>query len=248
MPIRSQSIASSFTSAMFTERKTFSSSFVSSAASGVETGDDGVADRGVEVAGALEALGRVSADDLRGRAHGVVGAPRVDALGRERHVEVAAGGQPRLLQERHEALAGGAGIGRGLEHHELAALQHARHAGGGAEQRAQVGLAVAGQRRGHADDHGVAARQLRVARGREQPVADLGERLVGDVLHVALAALEPRDLRDVRVHAHHRMTRLAERDGQWQADVPHTDDANLHESKVGPLPGYRTRRTASSGG
>ena len=38
MPIRSQSIASSFTSAMLTERKMFSSSFVSSAASGVETG------------------------------------------------------------------------------------------------------------------------------------------------------------------------------------------------------------------
>ena len=37
MPIRSQSMASSFTSAMFTERKTFSSSFDSSAASGPET-------------------------------------------------------------------------------------------------------------------------------------------------------------------------------------------------------------------
>ena len=37
IPIRSQSIASSLTSAMFTERKMFSSSLVSSAASGVET-------------------------------------------------------------------------------------------------------------------------------------------------------------------------------------------------------------------
>ena len=37
MFIRSQSIASSLTSAMFTERKMFSSSFVNSAASGVET-------------------------------------------------------------------------------------------------------------------------------------------------------------------------------------------------------------------
>ena len=37
MPIRSQSCASSFTSAMLTERKMFSSSFVSSAASAVET-------------------------------------------------------------------------------------------------------------------------------------------------------------------------------------------------------------------
>ena len=38
IPIRSQSCASSLTSAMFTERKMFSSSFVSSAASGEDTG------------------------------------------------------------------------------------------------------------------------------------------------------------------------------------------------------------------
>ena len=37
MSIRSQRIASSLTSAMLTERKMFSSSFASSAASGVET-------------------------------------------------------------------------------------------------------------------------------------------------------------------------------------------------------------------
>ena len=37
MPMRSQSIAISFMSAMLTERKMFSSSFVSSAASGDET-------------------------------------------------------------------------------------------------------------------------------------------------------------------------------------------------------------------
>ena len=37
MPIRSHSWASSLTSAMLTERKMFSSSFVSSAASGAET-------------------------------------------------------------------------------------------------------------------------------------------------------------------------------------------------------------------
>ena len=53
IPIRSQRIASSFTSAMFTERKTFSSSFVSSAASGVETSHDLVADLAVELDRAL---------------------------------------------------------------------------------------------------------------------------------------------------------------------------------------------------
>ena len=38
IPMRSASIASSLTSAMLTERKMFSSSFASSATSGVETG------------------------------------------------------------------------------------------------------------------------------------------------------------------------------------------------------------------
>ena len=38
MPMRSQSIAISFMSAMLTERKMFSSSFASSAVSGAETG------------------------------------------------------------------------------------------------------------------------------------------------------------------------------------------------------------------
>ena len=42
--MRSQSIAISLTSAMFTERKMFSSSFVSSATSGVDDRHDGVAD------------------------------------------------------------------------------------------------------------------------------------------------------------------------------------------------------------
>ena len=50
IPIRSQSTASSLTSAMLTERKMFSSSFVISAASGVETIDDLVADLGVQLA------------------------------------------------------------------------------------------------------------------------------------------------------------------------------------------------------
>ncbi len=48
MPMRSQSIASSLTSAMLTERKMFSSSFASSAASGVETSTIVVADVAVE--------------------------------------------------------------------------------------------------------------------------------------------------------------------------------------------------------
>ena len=83
IPIRSQSIASSLTSAMFTERKTFSSSFDSSAASGVGDRHDLVAHLLVQGDRPLEAGRGQPADDLRGGAQRVVGAARVDALGRE---------------------------------------------------------------------------------------------------------------------------------------------------------------------
>ena len=201
--------------------------------------DDLVADLPVQVRRALHAhVGQAAHDPGRG-AHRVVGAAGVDALGRVGDAEVAAGGEAGLLEERDQPLAGRAGIGGGLEHHELTALEHARHGRGGAQDRAEVGLAVARERRGHADDHGVAAGELRVARGREKPVADRFQARLGHVLHVALVALERRDLADVRVHAHHRVSRLAERDGQRQADVPHSDDADLHSMKLGPPSGVR---------
>ena len=88
-PMRSQSIAISFMSAMLTERKMFSSSFASSAVSGAETGTSVSTALRVERHGALGAGRREAADDLGHRAHGVVGAARVDALGRHGEVEVA---------------------------------------------------------------------------------------------------------------------------------------------------------------
>ena len=83
------SIASSLTSAMLTVRKMFSSSFVSSAASGVETADDVVADLAVQLDGAVAAGLGQPGDDLRRGAQRVVRAAGIDALGREREVEVA---------------------------------------------------------------------------------------------------------------------------------------------------------------
>ena len=103
MPMRSQSTASSLTSAMLTERKMFSSSFVSSAASGVVTSTTSL--QTVRVDGASQALRREAADHLGRRAQGVVGTTGIDALRREGGVEVTAAGEPRLLEQRHEALA-----------------------------------------------------------------------------------------------------------------------------------------------
>ena len=126
IPMRSASIAISLTSAMFTERKMFSSSLESSATSGVETAHDLVADRRVDGDGGLGARGREPADDLRRRAQRVVGAARVDALGRERQREVLARPQPGLLQQRHQVLARRARERRRLQDHGLAAPDHAR--------------------------------------------------------------------------------------------------------------------------
>ena len=89
-PIRSHSCASSLTSAMFTERKMFSSSFTSSAASGEETRDDRVERAPVEGDGALGAGGRDAADDLRRVLRRPVGPAGVDPLGAEREEEVLA--------------------------------------------------------------------------------------------------------------------------------------------------------------
>src|SRR5579859_3140790 len=120
IPIRSQSCASSFTSAMLTERKMFSSSFVSSAASGDETGWT-VSTTPPYSSGATGALVRDPADDLRHRLRRPVLVSRVDALGREGEVEVGAGLQPGdLLQERLDDVARRAGVGRRLEDDELA--------------------------------------------------------------------------------------------------------------------------------
>ena len=106
---------------MFTQRKMFSSSFVSSATSGVDTRTSVVADAAVELDGAIPARLGQPADDLRGVAQRVVGAAGIDALGRERDVEVAPGAEPGLLEQRDELLARRARVGRGLEHDELAA-------------------------------------------------------------------------------------------------------------------------------
>ena len=166
IPMRSHSTASSFTSAMFTDRKMFSSSLDSSAASGAETTSTSSQTRSYRRARLGGAVLGHPADHLHGVAQREVGAARVDPLGRERDVEVASGREPGLFEQRHEPLAGRARVRRRLEHDELALAQHARQRGGGVDHRPQVGLAVLGQRRRDADHDRVDAGELVVVRGR----------------------------------------------------------------------------------
>jgi hypothetical protein len=81
---------------------------------------------------------------------------RVHALGGEGEVEVAAGDETGLLEDRQDALARGAGIGGGLQDDQLAGLQDVGDDLRGAEQRPEVGLAIGRQRRRDADDDRVA--------------------------------------------------------------------------------------------
>ena len=222
---------------MFTERKTFSSSFVSSATSGVETGTTwSQISEYRATARSRQAVGE-PADDLRRVAHRVVGAARVDALGREGEAELDAGREARLLEQRDEPLAGGARVGRRLEHDELVALQHAGDRRGGGDQRAEIRLAVARQRRRHRDDDRVAARQLGHAQRREEAVRHRGEPLGRDILDIALPSLQGADLARVDVDPHHVVARLAKGDRERQAHVPESDDSDVHGASLSRVGG-----------
>ena len=188
-----------------------------------------VAHVGVERQRALGARGRQPADYLRRVAQRVVGAPGIDALGREGDVEVVAGFQPgQLLQHRHELLARGPRIGSRLEDNQLALLQHLAEARCGVLERRQVGLAVAGERRGHGDDSRLDLDEVRVARRGVQAAKHGREAIRWDVLDVALAALERSDAQGIDLDAPDLVTRLGERDRQRQAHISHSDDSDLH--------------------
>ncbi len=157
MPIRSVSIASSLTSAMFTERKMFSSSFVSSAASGVETRTISSQTSRVERLRRARRTPRVRPPIT----FGVLRSVKSVRPGSTRSGENAR--WKSLPAARPHSSSSGAtrsrvvpGIGRRLEHHELARAEHARPARAvESDQRAEIGLAVARQRRRHADQHGI---------------------------------------------------------------------------------------------
>ena len=79
-------------------------------------------------------------------------------------MEVAARHQTGLLEQRRDALAGRTRVGRGLQHHQLPRLQDLRQRARGVDQRPEIRLAVARQRRRHAHQHRVGLGQPRVAR------------------------------------------------------------------------------------
>ena len=99
--------------------------------------------------------------------------------GENARLNVSPGTQAGLLEQRGQTLARGPGVGRGLEHDQLALLKHARERGAGRDQRLQVGLAVLGQRRRHGDDDCVDLGQVGVARRRVDALATPASRSEG---------------------------------------------------------------------
>ena len=192
-------------------------------------GHDLVADQAVEVDRALRAHLGQAAHDLRRGADGEVLAAGVDALGREGQREVAARGQARLLEHGQQPLARGARVRRGLEHDELPRPQHPREGLGGVDQRAEVGLAVDGQRRRDAQQHRVGVRQRPHPRGRFEQVADPLQLSARNVLDVGLSGLQHGHLAGVDVHGDDALTRVREGDREREADVAHADDAHSHD-------------------
>ena len=194
--------------------------------------DDRLADAAVEALGLGGAGGGEAADDLRRVGQGVRLVARIDALGREGQVEVDAGLQAGLLEDRQQALARRARVGRRLQDDQLAGLQDVGDGLRGGQQRAEVGLAVRRQRGRDGDDDRVRESQARSARGGLQLRADGGELLRRDVLDVGLTATDRGHLGHARVDADHSLAGLGERDGQRKADVAESNDADGHASSL----------------
>ena len=113
-------------------------------------------------------------------------------------------------------------------------MQTRRDLAGGVEHVGEVGLPVLPERRGHADEHGIALGQTvevgggseADAAGRVDPGPGCGHALRPDVADVALAALEAGDLLGVDVEAEHAEPGLHEHQRQRQSHVALADHAH----------------------
>ena len=231
--MRSQSMASSLTSAMLTLRKMFSSSLAISATSGVRDGHQRLDGQAVDLSRPRRARRREAADHLGGGAGRVVGAPRVDALGREGEEEVDARLETGAgFEERRKLMARGAGIGRALESHELAAPQVPGQLTGALLDQGQVGLAIGVQRRRQADDAGLAVLGGCVVRRRPHETLrhEPGEVRAGHVVDVAVTGVDLRAAFGQRLDADDFDAGLGEHPGQRQTHVAHADDGDLHDA------------------
>jgi hypothetical protein len=187
---------------MLTLRKMFSRSLVASAAR--QDGNDGLDGLAVEGLGLFEAGRGEAADDFRDFSDAGLRVAGVFAFGREGEVEVGAGLETRALFEHGaEVFIGGAGVGGGFEHDELAAAEMGGEGFAGLDDVRDVGFAILVERSGHADDGGFnGAPAGEIGGGGEAAGGDLfGDGFRGDVMDVGAAGVEGFDLVGVDVEA-----------------------------------------------
>ena len=135
-------------------------------------------------------------------------------------------------EDRHEALAGRAGIGRGLQHDELAWLQHLAERGGRGDQRAEIGLAVDRQGRRNAEDDGIHPCEARIAARGVDASAQRSEHLGGHVLDVGLSPVEGIDLANVGVQRDDLSAGLCEGYDERKPDISQPDNPDFQVNVV----------------
>ena len=190
--------------------------------------DHGVHERAVERCGALGAVRGEPTDDLRRVLQAVHRVARVDALRREGEVEVHAGHETGLLQHPTHLGVGGARVGRALEDHEHAGVEMGADALRRPHHGGQVGALVLLQRRRHADDSHVGVGQRGgVGGGAEAAGEEVGDRGVGDVVHVGATGVQPVHHAWAGIEADHREAGLHGLHHERQTDVAEADDDEL---------------------
>ena len=191
---------------------------------GVDLTDDDRVERGRGLGGVV----RAAADDLRDVVRLELRVAGVDALGREGQQEVLVEPQAALLEHGQQHFVGRARVGGRLQHDELAAAQALLDLPRGGEDVGDVRLFGLPQRRRHADDDGVARRELAEVGRRVQPLGrdGLAERLGRHVADVRFAAVDRLGLARVDLEADGAQALSRELDRQRQPDVAQADDAD----------------------
>src|SRR3990172_3827873 len=93
------------------------------------------------------------------------------------------------------------------------------------DHKAQVRLAVASQRGGHADDDGIGLSAARIIRSRLKAIRPrLRYAGRGNVLYVGFATVQLDDFGEVVIKADGAKADFAETQHQWQAHIPHAND------------------------
>ncbi len=228
MFIRSHNSAISFTSAMFTLRKIFSSSLVISAARALDTISTGAPMRFSSSAARCVArsftppttLGVLIGVELR-----VAG---IDPFGAEGQIEIDVQLQTRSFQDRQHHFIGGAGIRRALQHHQVALLQMRHDAFRRADDERQIGRFGRVVRRGHTDEDRLGFAHRGVIGGGAQQILlhqrrNIDRRHVGDVTAPRVQLVH---LRAAQIDAHHRHAGPSKRHRQRQSHVSQPDDRN----------------------